>query len=182
MIYSEEDIIEGCLKKKRKAQKQLYKKYYSKMLGVCLRYCKNSSEAEDMVLDGFFNIFSKIHQYNRSGPFEAWMRRVVVNTAIDHYRKNAKFNRHESLDNLGYETNAKIDIQDNLTAEKIMEVLQHLPEGYRIVFNLYAIEGYPHKEIAEKLNVSVNTSKTQLLKARKCLQKHLLQLDKDING
>lgn len=181
MINSEEDIIEGCLKKRRKSQKQLYNKYYNKMLGVCLRYCKNRNEAEDMVLDGFFNIFSKIQQFQHTGPFEAWMRRIVVNTAIDHYRKNIRYNGYESLDDLGYEKNVRTQFSDNLTAEKIMEVLHKLPEGYRMVFNLYAIEGYPHKEIAEKLNISVNTSKTQLLKARKYLQKILLKLDKEIN-
>jgi RNA polymerase sigma-70 factor (ECF subfamily) len=182
MINSEEDIIKGCLKRKHRAQKQLYKRYYNKMFGICLRYCAFKDEAEDMVLDGFFNIFTKIHLYKRKGPFEAWMRKIMINTAIDHYRKNLKFNGHASLDELGYEQSIKIQLLDNLTSDKILETVQQLPEGYRMVFNLYAIEGYAHKEIAELLGISKNTSKTQLLKARKYLQKKLLELDKNING
>ena len=182
MFKSEEDIIEGCFKRKHRAQKQLYKRYYNKMFGICLRYCTYRNEAEDIVLDGFFNIFSKIHLYQNKGPFEAWMRRIMINTAIDHYRKNLKFNGHTSLDDLGYEENIKTNLPDHLTSDKILETVQQLPEGYRMVFNLYAIEGYAHKEIAEMLGVSENTSKTQLLKARKYLQKKLLELDKDING
>lgn len=182
MFKSEEDIIAGCLKKKHRAQKQLYKRYYNKMFGICLRYCSYRNEAEDIVLDGFFNIFSKIHLYEKKGPFEAWMRRIMINTAIDHYRKNLKFNGHASLDDLGYEENIKVHLPDHLTRDKILETVQQLPEGYRMVFNLYAIEGYAHKEIAAMLGVSENTSKTQLLKARKYLQKKLLQLDKNING
>ncbi len=181
MFKSEEDIIEGCLKNKRKAQKQLYRKYYGRMLGICQRYSTSYQEAEDIVHIGFFNIFTKINQFHNSGTFEAWMRRIVVNTAIDHYRRNKKHDVLSSYEDTENFDQTEINLTDNLTTEKILETIQQLPEGYRMVFNLYAIDGYSHREIAEKLGVSINTSKTQLLKARRYLQSILLKLDKNIN-
>lgn len=182
MVFSEEDIIEGCRKQKRKAQKMLYQLYYRKMLGVSMRYCHSQEEAEDIVQEGFYTIFSKFHMFLNSGPLEAWMRRIVVNTAIDHYRKLKRYNHFDILEDHPKQKELTVDFPDNLTAEKIMETVRKLPNGYLQVFNLYAIEGYSHREIAELLQVSVNTSKTQLLKARRYLQKLLLELDENINS
>lgn len=182
MPHSEEEIVEGCRKHKRKAQKRLYQLYYRQMLGIGLRYSHSQVEAEDIVQEGFYNIFAKIHMFNNQGPFEAWMRRIIVNTAIDHYRKNKPHNNFDFLDNYDAVDTGSVDLPDNLTIDTILETVQQLPDGYRHVFNLFAIEGYSHKEIANLLEVSVNTSKTQLLKARRYLQKLLLELDENINS
>ncbi len=183
MIHSEEAIIEGCLKHKRKAQKLLYDKYFSLMMGICLRYSSSKTDAEDILLRGFYNIFSKIHQFENRGSFTGWMQRVMVNTAIDQYRKNKSRQENEAalFEDMDATQLSDEKVPDNYTLEMILETLKKLPEGYRMVFNLYAIEGYSHKEIAEKLGVSINTSKTQLLKARKFLQRLLLELDENIN-
>jgi len=183
MIHSEEAIIEGCLKHKRKAQKLLYDKYFSLMMGICLRYSSNTADAEDILLRGFYNIFSRIQQYEKRGSFVGWMQRIMVNTAIDHYRKSKskKENNTIPLDDIDEARLSAENFPDHFTKDVILETLKKLPDGYRLVFNLFAIEGYSHKEIAEKLGVSVNTTKTQLLKARRYLQKLLLELDENIN-
>lgn len=155
----------------------LYHMYYRNMLGVSMRYCHNQQEAEDIVQEGFYTIFSKFRQFKETGPLEAWMRRIMVNTAIDHYRKNGKTTHVEIQEGKSESDGLSVDFPENMTAEKILEVMRTLPNGYLQVFNLYAIEGYSHREIAEMLGVSVNTSKTQLLKARRLLQKKLTDLD-----
>jgi len=182
IIKAEEDIIEGCRKKKRKAQKKLYRMFYRPMLGICMRYASSMAEAEDVVMEGFMNVFGKIQTYKSTGPFEAWMQRIFVNTAIDNFRKNKKLKNISYYDDASRINGAELNLPDNLTTELILNTVQKLPEGYRMVFNLYAIEGYSHKEIAEKLFISVNTSKTQLLKARKYLKRLLLELDENINS
>lgn len=173
MYSTEKEIIDGCLKRKRRAQKILFEKYHASLMGICMRYSKSKSEAEDVLLMGFTRILKKINTYSGKGSFEGWMKRIVVNIAIDNFRKSNKHYFHESIE----ETNASLDfadyIPDNLTLEEIMKTIQSLPNGYRIVFNLFAIEGYSHKEIAEALNITESTSKTQFLKARKKLQ-HML--------
>lgn len=173
MYNSEEEIIEGCIKNKRKAQKRLYEKYYRRMLGICLRYCSDTDEAEHVMLSGFMSIFSKINSFQRKGSFEGWMKRIMVNTAIDAFRKNKKYKYHLDVVDLENELQTEGNFPENISINEILSIVQQLPPGYRIVFNLFAIEGYEHKEIAEMLGVSVNTSKTQLFKARKMLQKIL---------
>ncbi|MCB0821851.1 MAG: RNA polymerase sigma factor [Bacteroidales bacterium] len=183
MMYSEEAIIEGCLKHKHKAQKMLFNQYFGLMMGICLRYSASKSEAEEILLKGFYTIFAKIGQYENRGSFVGWMQRIMVNTAIDYYRKIKAEKKHEVI-SLAEMDESSINAQpntDHFTTEKILETLKKLPDGYRIVFNMYAIEGYSHKEIAEQLGVSVNTTKTQLLKARKYLQRLLLELDENFN-
>ncbi len=183
MIHSEEAIIEGCLKHKHKAQKQLFNQYYGLMMGICLRYSSTTTDAEEILLKGFYTIFARISQYEKRGSFAGWMQRIMVNTAIDFYRKRRSEKKHEilSIDDLDESQISGQPAPDHFTTENILETLKKLPDGYRIVFNLYAIEGYSHKEIAEKLGVSVNTTKTQLLKARRALQKLLLEMDENIN-
>lgn len=180
MVESQEDIIEGCRKNKRKAQKQLYKVFYRPMLGLCMRYCSSPQEAEDVVMEGFMNVFTKINSFNYTGPFEAWLRRIFVNTAIDHFRKNKKQDRLTLVEDISTLNGAEVNLPDNLTVETILGTVRKLPDGYRMVFNLFAIEGYTHREIADKLEISESTSKTQLLKARKFLKKLLLAMDKNI--
>ncbi|MBN1338479.1 MAG: sigma-70 family RNA polymerase sigma factor [Bacteroidales bacterium] len=173
MVWKEEDIIAGCIKKKRKAQKALYEKYHRAMAGICLRYCNHKDEAEDVLTDGFYNVFTKIETFAGKGSFTAWMKRVFVNTAIDNYRKNLKHYHHLEIGEVKDNLSEDEDIPQNVAVEELMKTVNSLPPGYRMVFNLYAIEGYSHKEIGEMLGVSENTSKTQLMKARKWLQKQL---------
>ena len=175
MRLSESEIIAGCLQKKRKAQRALYDQYHPVLLGICLRYAKSRAEAEDVLLMALTRIYKKIDTYNGDGSFEGWMKRVVVNIAIDNYRKNFKHYFHDDLEdipqgNLGFHI-----IPDSFSVKDILKTVQELPDGYRVVFNLFAIEGYSHKEIAKQLGITESTSKTQLLKARKKLQQKLIQ-------
>ena len=142
-------------------------------MGICMRYAKSKAEAEDVLLMGFTRIYKKIKQFSGQGSFEGWMRRIMVNVAIDNFRKNQKYYYHEDIEET-YATSMPTDeIPDTFSTEEILRTIQQLPTGYRIVFNLFAIEGYSHKEIAEILGVSESTSKTQLLKARKKLRSQL---------
>jgi RNA polymerase sigma-70 factor (ECF subfamily) len=174
-MYTEQEIISGCLKRKRKAQKLLFERYHASLMGICLRYAKNKSEAEDTLLIGFTRIFQKIESYSSAGSFESWLRRIVINVAIDNFRKNKKNYYFENIEDTTLSSEYADYIPDSFAMEDILKTVQSLPNGYRIVINLYAIEGYSHKEIADLLNVSENTSKTQYLKARKKLQSMLAE-------
>lgn len=175
-MYNEKEIIEGCKKQNRKAQKMLYDRFSSKFLGVCMRYAKDKPEAEDILQEGFLKIFERIDQYNFSGAFEGWMRRIIVNTAISNYRKNLKHYNHSNIDDI-YEFEQEISDPDvEFSMEEMLRVIQSLSPGYRMVFNLFAIEGYSHKEIAEMLGIDIATSKSQYSRARKIVQYKLLQI------
>lgn len=178
MYSSEKEIISGCVKKKRGAQKALYDRYHPVLMGICLRYGKSKAEAEDVLLMGLTRIFKKIKSFSGEGSFEGWMKKIVVNIAIDNYRKNNKYYYHEDIENVSVSNIGFDYIHDHFSTEEILKTIQQLPDGYRIVFNLFAIEGFSHKEIAEKLKISESTSKTQLLKARKKLKHYLLLNEK----
>ena len=169
LMTSDEAIIEGCKTGNRLMQKMLFQKFSSKMLGICLRYSKDKQEAEDVMMEGFMIIFDKIKQFKNEGSFEGWMKRVMVNLAISNYRKNLKFYYSEDIADLEIEFTGANQI-DKLSASEILATLQQLPPGYRLIFNLFVVEGYTHQDIADKLNISVGTSKSQLSKARKALQ------------
>ncbi len=160
------NLIDGCVKGKPKARKELFRRYQRMLLGTCLRYSRDKSEAEDILLEGFLQIYSKIGTYSNNGSFEGWMKRVMVHTAIDYFRKNRKENTHLNIEDYNNIVSEDFDAVKQLSAKEILELIQTLPQGYRIVFNLFAIEGYSHKEIAEKLEVSESTSKSQVRKAR----------------
>ena len=175
----EDSILDGCFAGKRSAQSLLYKKFAATMLGVCMRYSSNRDEAEDIVQEGFIKIFQRITSFRREGSFEGWMKRIMINQALNHYRKNRKLPYHSVIEEID-ETEI-LDMEepeplDPIPAETLLTMIQKLPEGYRMVFNLYVFEEYSHKEIAESLNVSESTSKTQLLKARRLLRKKILEL------
>ena len=178
MYLSEEEIIQGCMRKKRRAQKALYDRYHPVLLGICLRYSKSKAEAEDIMLMGFTRIFKKIGTYQGQGSFEGWMKRIMVNLAIDNFRKNQKHYFHEYISEVNTPEIGYDYIPDHFSLQDILKTVQQLPDGYRMVFNMFAIEGYSHKEIAEKLKISESTSKTQLLKARKKLRENLHALNK----
>jgi len=180
-MNSDDQIIAGCLEGKRKAFSLLFENYAPVMLGVCMRYCKNRIDAEDVMQDGFIKVFGQIRKFRREGSFEGWIKRIMINAAIDNYQTNLKHAFHEEVSEMA-RASAIVDYPDedddlpeelNIPHEKLMEMIQELPDGYRMVFNLYAIENYIHKDIASLLGISESTSKTQLLKARKALRKKI---------
>ena len=177
----DDSIIEGCMAGKRSAQSALYRKCSSVMLAVCLRYIPNHDEAEDILQEAFLKIFQNISSYRKEGSFEGWMKRVIINHALNYYRKNRKLPFLEDIDNINEtEILNREDQQIShapVSAEKLIALIQLLPPGYRMVFNMYVFEEYSHKEISETLNISESTSKTQLLKARKMLRKKLFDLN-----
>lgn len=177
-----EDIIKDCKRGKRKAQKMLYEKYYRQMLGICLRYCASKPEAEDVMLAGFMNLFTKIELYTGSGSFEGWMKKVMINTAIDNFRKQKKNVDLCDISLIEEVLGEENFIPETFSINEILNMVQKLPTGYRTVFNLYAIEGFSHQEIAEMLGVTVNTSKTQLFKARKMLQNSILKMNMEMKS
>ena len=172
----EEQLVKKCLEKDTLAQKQLFEFYSRRMMGVCLRYSKDSEEAQDVLQMGFVKVFEKLHMYNFKGSLESWIRKIIVNTALDNIRKNKKFMNDVEMDKVDYQLhNHNENALDSLSAQDLLKVIQEMPPGFRTVFNMFAIEGYSHKEIAEELNISVNTSKSQYSRARAHLQKILIE-------
>lgn len=171
---SEKELIEGCIKGNPKSQRSLYTIYAPKMLGVCYRYVNNREIAQDILQEGFIKVFSKINSYSGQGVFAGWLRKIFVTSALEYLRKNdlMRFSVSiEEYENITDEVNTSALSQ--LSAEELMTCVTKLPPGYRTVFNLYAIEGYSHSEIANILNIKENTSQSQLLRARKLLQKNV---------
>jgi len=161
------------LKGSRKHQKQLYLKYKSQLFGVCLRYAKSRQEAEDMLQDGFVKIYSDLYQYRPIGPLGGWMRKVVVNVALQHIRRRKKLFPIIDLNQVADQYETDDVVFSNFRTKALVGMIQQLPDGYRAVFNLYVIEGYSHKEIAKQLGVSEATSKSQLSRAKATLRKML---------
>lgn len=177
---TEEKLLEGCRKGDRKAQRDLYEKYASLMFSVCRRYISDSAEAEDVLVCGFTKVLSKIDQFKGDGSFEGWIRRIMVNEALSYIRKNKSMYLEVEIEKADREPDYN-QVQDQLEVEDLQKMIARLPSGYRTVFNLYAIEGFSHKEIAKKLGVSENTSKSQLSRARGHLQKLLIQAEDYLN-
>ncbi len=174
---TEKELIKLCKKRSVKAQKLLFKTYHGSLLGICMRYTKSKAEAEDVLQMAMMKIFKNINSYSGKGSFEGWMKRITVNMAVDNFRKNSKHYYHETIDETNEDFITTHQIPDNLEVEDVLKTIQQLPDGYRVVFNLYAIEGYSHKEIAKRLGITESTSKTQLLKARKKLRNILYKLN-----
>jgi RNA polymerase sigma-70 factor (ECF subfamily) len=175
---NEEKLIRACQRNDASAQREVYNRYARKMLGVCARYIKDQMEAEDVMIHGFLKVFEKIEQYQFTGSFEGWMRRLMVNEALQQVRRNKTVFLEVELEHVHNDA-AVMHLDDNeLETEELLAMVQRLPDGYRTVFNLYAIEGYSHKEIAEQLGISENTSKSQLSRARGLLQEHLKKAEK----
>jgi RNA polymerase sigma factor (sigma-70 family) len=172
----EEELIKGCLKRERSAQQQLFDLYSSKMYGICYRYVKHAMEAEDILVTAFTKIFERIDQFKGEGSFEGWIRRIMVNEALTYLRKSRAMYLETELEQADREPNYD-QLSDHLEAEDLLKMIQELPAGYRLVFNMYAIDGYSHKEIGEQLGISENTSKSQLSRARVYLQKMLAEND-----
>ncbi|MGB0863433.1 MAG: RNA polymerase sigma factor [Saprospiraceae bacterium] len=164
-LKHEDNLIGACVRKERWAQRELYESFYGKMLGVCMRYSNNEDDAKDILHEGFIKIFKNIHKYKPGTSLGAWIRRIMINTSIDFYRKNIR-RRTEDLDKAQHQTSSDIDPISNCSAKEILLSVQKLSPAYRAVFNLYAIEGYSHKEIAKQLGISESTSRSNLVKAR----------------
>jgi RNA polymerase sigma-70 factor (ECF subfamily) len=177
LIVTDYEIIEGCLNKDPRCQRALFDRYAGKMMGVCLRYAGDHAEAEDMLQEGFLRIFQNIGQFKFEGAFEGWIRRVVVNAAIRTLEKK-KIQFRELEENRNDVPRVEATAYNHLTQEELLKLINQLPDGYRLVFNLSAIEGYSHEEIGEMLNIQAGTSRSQLVKARKMLQYQILQLQK----
>ena len=172
----EKDLIDGCKRQHHAAQQALYELYSRKMYALCCRYVKDKMEAEDVLVIAFTKIFERIHQYKGDGSFEGWIRRVMVNESLGHLRKSKNMYLETDIETVDREPNfGKLETQ--LEAEDLMKMIEALPTGYRIVFNLYAIDGYTHQEIGEQLGISENTSKSQLSRARALLQRRLLETE-----
>ena len=168
-IFSDSDLIEGCIRGDRKMQHELYNRFASKMYGVCLRYAGNAEEAEDILQEGFIKVFNKIGSFRSEGSFEGWIRRIFVNTAIEHFRKKIYLQPITDYEEDTVE-GKYLSVLDSLAEKDIIQLVQQLSPGYRTVFNMYVVEGYTHKQIAEALNISEGTSKSQLSRAKLILQ------------
>lgn len=172
MPDSLDHIIRGCQKGDSKSQRELYLYFKDKMFGICLRYAGNYDDAEDIVQDGFIKIFQKINQFRFEGAFEGWVRRIMVNTALEKYRMHCQIiNINDNLKEV--DESSMFETNSDITVKELMKFVQELSPKYRLVFNLYAIEGYSHKEISEMLDISEGTSKSNLSRARAILQERV---------
>jgi len=172
---TEEAILQGCLHNQPVAQRELYNRFSPKMLAVCYRFAHNREDAEDMLQEAFIKVFSQIHTFQNKGAFEGWIRRIIVHTCINHLKKNKRFNESVDIINANSIQVREESIPSIVQAKQIVECIRLLPIGYRTVLNLYAIEGYSHKEIAEMLDVEESTSRSQYTRAKQMLEDILLK-------
>jgi RNA polymerase sigma factor (sigma-70 family) len=177
-MFNLEKVIADCIENKRKAQIDLYNHYAPMLLAICGRYIADKSEAEDILQDSFLKILKNIKEYEGKGQFENWMRRIVINTAITHYHREKKHYYHDEIDNVhDYELKFDLSPEKEMEVQELQSLLARMPDGYRIIFNLFAIEGYKHKEIAEQLNIEESTSKTQYLRAKNWIIKEMKKMN-----
>jgi RNA polymerase sigma factor (sigma-70 family) len=172
---TDEAMLRGCLQNQATAQQALYERYSPRMLAVCYRYGRNRDDAEDMLQEGFIKVFSQIHQFRNEGPLEGWIRRIMVHTCINVIKKNKKFS--ESVD-LIHAQSVKVNeemVPSVMQAKQIVECIRLLPVGYRTVLNLYAIEGYSHREIGQLLEIEESTSRSQYTRAKAMLEDILVR-------
>jgi RNA polymerase sigma-70 factor (ECF subfamily) len=172
-VMDDATLIIECVKGNVRAQKALFERFARKMMGVCLRYCKNTDQAEDVLQDGFVKVFSKLKDFKQEGSLEGWIRRVMVNTALDQIRKDLKILGDTNIDDVAFKIEGTEHVFAQLAADDLMLLIQSMPEGYKVVFNMFAIEGYSHQEIASTLGISENTSKSQYSRARAYLRERI---------
>ena len=171
-------LIENCKINDTKAQSELYKLFSSKLFSVCLKYSRNYAEAEDNLQDAFLTIFKKIDQYKNKGSFEGWLKRVTINTVLQQYRNQKVFDivNENNIEEVDIETE-----EDTLSIDYLLKIIQELPDRYRLVFNLYVLDGYSHKDIAEMLDINIGTSKSNLARARQILKHTIVQYQQNEN-
>jgi len=172
---TEEAILKGCLKNDATAQRELYNRYSSRMMSVCYRFAHNREDAEDMLQEGFIKVFSQIHTFENRGSFEGWIRRIVVHTCINILKKNKKFNESVDIIHASGVQIREESVPSIIQAKQVVECIRLLPMGYRTVLNLYAIEGYSHREIAQMLDIEESTSRSQYTRAKAMLEDILLR-------
>ncbi|TRX62019.1 RNA polymerase sigma factor [Fulvivirga sp. M361] len=172
-------LIKGCQEGDRQSQRLLYKHYFAYCMSICVRYSQSEEEAKEILNDAFIKAFNKIGQYDTSKPFKAWIRRIMINTAIDHFRSNKKHYYHSDIDD-GYDEAVEANVVGDLSYEEILLLVQRLSPVYQAVFSLYVIDGYSHENISKKLGISVGTSKSNLSKARANLKKMLMKTSKEV--
>lgn len=173
----EQKLIEGCLNSESWAQKKLYELHASAMMSVCVRYVSDRETARDLLQDGFIKLFTKMDTYSGAGSFAGWMRRIFVTTALEYLRRNDALKQSLSIDEYdNFIEDVDVTVLEKISADDLLKCINKLPNGYRTVFNLYAIEGYSHAEIANMLNITENTSRSQFMRARKILQKSVQTL------
>lgn len=176
-IIDEQQIIEGCVRGESWAQKKIYELYSSVMMSVCVRYVSDRETARDLLQDGFIKLFTKADTYSGTGSFEGWMRRIFVTTALEYLRRNDALRQSVSIEEFeNYIEDVDVSILDKISAEDLMACVTELPNGYRTVFNLYAVEGYSHSEIANMLQIKEASSRSQFLRARRILQENVQSL------
>lgn len=176
-MFDEKEIIQRCLNHERKAQKILYEHFAPGLLGVCMRHTGNRMEAEDVLQEGFEKVFTNLKSFEGKSSLAAWMRRIMINTAITRFHKYRKHEHHRDINDLKEKNAGECGLAEiEFTKEELIQVINQLPDGYRMVFNLYAIEGYLHREIAEMMKIDVNTSKSQYSRARNLIQCKLQKL------
>ena len=173
----EQSLIAVCIKGNQIAQKTLFESFSPKFFALCLRYMKSTDDAEDVLQEGMVKIFTKLPEYSGTGSFEGWMRRIIVNTCLDQIRKNQKLKFDVSIDKEEYKLSMNAHILENMSANELIEEIKKMPPGYRVVFNMFAIEGYSHQEIAQKLGVKESTSKSQYLRARAYLKERINKIN-----
>jgi RNA polymerase sigma factor (sigma-70 family) len=172
--YEGDHLVQACVRQERWAQQRLYEEYYGKMMSICLRYANYEDEAQDMLHEGFIKVFRYISSYKTGTSLSAWIRTVIVNTCIDHYRKNQR-RRAEDIDQVVGLYKDEPNALDHISAEEILRMVQDLSPAYRMVFNLHVVEGYSHKEIASLLDITESTSRSNLVKARHKLQEAIIR-------
>ncbi len=172
-MINEQELVKACQNNDRKAQTAFYNLYKGKLMGVCRRYTRTPDEAEDIYQEAFVKIFNNIQSLEKVGAVGAWVRKTVIHTAINYYHANLKFQNNTDYDNILLSNDDYPNVLAGLSNEELLTLINQLPDGYRMVFNLYVIDGYSHAEIAELLGVSENTSKSQLSRAKELLRKQL---------
>jgi RNA polymerase sigma factor (sigma-70 family) len=174
--FTIDSLLDGCRRGERKAQESLYKALSSRMMAVCMRYAKDNYEAEDMLQMGFVKVFTKVSEFRNEGSFEGWIRRIMVNTAIESYRKNLRTMNVVDIEEVYDQAQSTFDM-NQLETKDLLKLIQQLSSGYRMVFNMYVIEGYSHKEIGEILGITEGASKSQLSRARGILKTKLNKIE-----
>lgn len=174
-----DQLIQNCKKNDTKAQSELYKLFSSKLFAICLKYCRNRAEAEDNLQDAFVTIFNKVSQYNNKGSFEGWLKRVTINTALQRYRSKGVFDivNEDKIEDV----NVEIE-NEEVSIDFLLNSIQELPDRYRMVFNLYVLDGYSHKEIAEMLSITTGTTKSNLARARLILKEKVTTYKASLNS
>ena len=176
LTFTIDSLLDGCKQGEREAQENLYRTLAPRMMAVCMRYAKDSYEAEDMLQNGFVKVFNKVSEFRSEGSFEGWIRRIMVNTAIETYRKNLRTLSVVDIDEVYDQPQSTFDM-NQLETKDLMKLVQQLSNGYRMVFNMYVIEGYSHKEISESLGITEGASKSQLSRARAILKDKILKIE-----